>query len=105
MDVKTLQDIAPWDWPEGTAERFLEILRDDRAAQPDRLVAAELAGDLTVINDELVDALLWILRGGAESEELRGQAAIALGPVLEHADTDGFEDPDDVSIAERIIRF
>jgi hypothetical protein len=53
-----------------------------------------------VINDELAEALLSILRGGERSEELRGQAAISLGPVLEHADLGGFEDAEDVPISE-----
>ena len=101
MDVKALKDIPPWDWPEGTGKMFLDILRDGQAAESDRLLAVELAGDFTVIDDELVDALLAILRSGGESEKLRGKAAISLGPVLEHADTQGFEDADDVPIGER----
>ena len=100
MDLKTLRKIPPWDWPEGAGKMFLDLLRDGQAAQADRLLAAELAGDFTVINDELVGVLLAILRNGGESEALRGQAAISLGPVLEHADTHGFEDADDVPIAE-----
>ena len=100
MNVKALRDIPPWDWPDGTGQMLLDILRDDQAAPGDRLLAAELAGDLTVMNDELVDALLAILRSGDESERLRGQAAISLGPVLEEADLHGFEDADDVPIAE-----
>ena len=91
MDLRTLRKIPPWDWPEGTGKMFLDILRDDQAAEGDRLLAAELAGDFTVINDELVDALLSILRSGDESETLRGKAVISLGPVLEHADMHGFE--------------
>jgi len=35
------------------------------------------------------------------SRGLRARAAIALGPVLELADTDGFEDPDSVPIIRR----
>jgi hypothetical protein len=101
MDVKTLKDTPPWDWPEGAGRMFLDLLRDDQAPESDRFLAAELAGDFTVINDELVDALLAILRSGAQSETLRGKAAISLGPVLEHADTQGFEDPDEVPITER----
>jgi hypothetical protein len=101
MDLKSLQDLPPWDWPEGAAKMFLEILRDDQARESDRLVAAELAGDFTVVNDELVDALLSILGSPDESAELRGRAAISLGPVLEHADTDEFEDPDDLPITEQ----
>ncbi len=101
MDLKSLKDIPPWDWPADAGAMFLDILRDDQTAGADRLLAAELAGDLTVINDELVDALLSVLRSGGESEELRGQAAISLGPILEHAATDGFEDGAAVPITER----
>ena len=100
MDLKTLRTIPSWDWPEGTGKMFLDILRDGQAAESDRLLAAELAGDVTVIDDELVDALLGILRNGDASETLRAKAAISLGPVLEQADMDGFEDADDVPIAE-----
>ena len=65
------------------------------------MLAAKLAGDLTVINDELADALLALLRSGDRSETLRVQAAISLGPVLEHADTDGFDGLSDVPITEQ----
>jgi hypothetical protein len=101
MNLKALRDIPPWDWPEGTDEALLGVLRDREATESDRLVATELAGDFTVINDDLVDALLSVLRSGDASEEVRARAAISLGPVLEHADTNGFDDPDDVPIAER----
>jgi hypothetical protein len=100
MDVKALRDTPPWQWPAGTGPTLLEILRDDRAPEDDRLAAAELAGDLTVMNDDMVEALLAILRRGGESETLRSRAAISLGPVLEQADAHGFEDAGDVPIAE-----
>lgn len=100
MDLKILNETPPWDWPEGASKMLSAILADDRSDISDRNLAAELAGDVTVINDNLVDVLLSILQSGEESDELRGKAAISLGPVLEHADTDGFEDPDDVPIAE-----
>jgi hypothetical protein len=92
MDLRSLKDIPPWDWPAGAGTMFLDVMRDGQAAESDRLLAAELAGDLTVIDDELVDALLAVLRSGAESEKLRVRAATSLGPILEQADTDGFED-------------
>jgi len=104
MDLKTLQDTPPWDWPRDAGKRFQEILIDHRADESDRLVAAELAGDLTVINDELADSLTAIIRSPDEPERLRARAAIALGPVLEQAETDGFEDPDDVPITQRTFR-
>jgi len=101
MDLKSLKDIPPWDWPADAGATFLDILRDGRATRDDRLLAAELAGDLTVINNELVDALLSVLRSDGEPEELRAQAATSLGPILEHAATDGFEDGAAVPITER----
>ena len=99
--MSLLKDIPPWDWPRGTGKALLDILRADRPSESDLLLATELAGDFTVINDELVDALLSILRGGDKPEEVRGRAAISLGPVLEHVDTQGFEDADDLPITER----
>jgi len=87
MNLKTLEDMPPWEWPEGVDKMLLGILRDDQADESDRLLATELAGDFVVINDQLADVLLTILRDGDESEELRGRAAISLGPVLEYADT------------------
>jgi len=100
MDLKILQNTPPWEWPEDASATFLNVLRDTQAAEPDRLLAAEFAGDFVAINDELVAALLTVLRNDVEPETLRAKAAISLGPVLEHADTDGFEDPDDVPITE-----
>jgi hypothetical protein len=101
MNLKTLQDTPPWDWPEGSGKTLLDILRDARPSESDLLLATELAGDFTVINDELADALLYLLGSGDTPEEVRGRAAISLGPVLEHADTEGFEDADDLPITER----
>lgn len=50
MNLTTPMDRPPWEWPEGTAATLLGILRDDRASTSDVLLAAELAGDVTVIN-------------------------------------------------------
>jgi hypothetical protein len=104
MNLTTLKDTPPWEWPDGTAATLLDILRGDGGSASDLLLAAELAGDLTVINAELVDALLAILRRSNTPEAVRGQAAISLEPVLEHADTGSFEDPDDLPITERSYR-
>jgi hypothetical protein len=101
MDLKTLKNTPPWDWPEDTAEKLVSVLRDDQAAAPDRVLATEMAGDFTVVNDKLVEALLAVLRNSEEFQEVRARAAISLGPILEYADTEGFEDPDDVPISER----
>src|SRR6266540_501831 len=104
MDLKTLKETPPWDWPEGAGKMVLAVLRDPAATERDRRVAAELAGDLTIMDDAMAEALLATLESGDRSEEVRSRAAISLGPVLEHADTSGFEDPDDAPIAERTFR-
>lgn len=104
MDLKTLIDTPPWDWPEGAGDMFQIILSDSRGQLSDRLIAAELAGSSTVINDDLSGALMAIVGNVEEPEELRAKAAISLGPVLEEADTDGFEDLEDAPISEITFR-
>lgn len=100
MDVKTLNNTPPWEWPEDAGTTILGVLTDEHAEGSDRVLAAELAGDGIVVNDQLADALLAIVGNPGEPEELRGMAAISLGPALEHADTFGFEDADDLLISE-----
>lgn len=92
MDLKTLQDVPPWDWPSDTGKTLLEILRDSPADASNRLAAATLAGDFTVLNDELCQALVAIVSNGEETDALRVQAALSLGPALEYTDTYGFEE-------------
>jgi hypothetical protein len=104
MDLRVLGDNPPWEWPEEADEIIIGILRDDNADGSERLLAAELGGDFTIINEELVDALLSIVLRGDETEELRCQAVLSLGPVLEYAYTDGFDDPEEVQISEGTFR-
>jgi hypothetical protein len=100
MDFRTLLETPPWDWPKGTRNALLDTLRNDRAPESELLFASELAGDLTVIDDALADALLAILRSSDKSEQIRGKAAISLGPVLEYADTEDFDEANHVPITE-----
>jgi hypothetical protein len=100
MDIKTLQDIPPWDWPRDAGKRLKEVLIDHRANESDRLVAAELAGDVVAMSDDLADSLMAIIRSAEEPEGLRARAAISLGPVLEQADMDGFDDLESVPITQ-----
>ena len=103
-ELKILENTPSWEWPEDAGETILGILHSDQAEESDRLLAVGLAGDFVVVNDELIDALLSILCNGGESDELRGRAAISLGPALEQADIEEFEDPDDVPISEQTFR-
>ena len=76
-------------------------MRNRQADESDRLLAAELAGDFTVVNDELADALLSILRSDDEPDALRAQAAISFGPALETADEGTFDgDPEEAPITD-----
>jgi HEAT repeat protein len=104
MDLKTLLETPPWDWPEDAGKLLLKTLVEKPANEADRLIAAELAGELVVMNDDLADALLAIVRNSDEPEELRATAAIGLGPVLEQGDLellddDEFDDPESVPIS------
>ncbi|HWA71857.1 MAG TPA: HEAT repeat domain-containing protein [Polyangiaceae bacterium] len=104
MSLKAFKETPPWEWPDGMCKRLLDVLRDPESAESERLLAAELAGDFTVINDELADALLAQLERSASSVALRSQAALSLGPILEHAHMEGFDDPDEVPVSERTLR-
>ncbi len=99
MELELLLETAPWEWPENTWKKLHGFLIDRHADAADRLIAAELGGDLVVMNDKLADALLEIVRNPDEPEELRAKAATSLGPVLEDTDTSGFDVPDEVNIA------
>lgn len=107
MDVKVLDETPPWDWPEDAGATLLRALTDDRAEPPERLLAAELAGDCTVVNDELAEALLSIACRDDAPVDLRGTAAIALGPALEHEslrDPEDSDDDDDELLSGRMVR-
>jgi hypothetical protein len=104
MDLKTLAELAPWDWPEETGKVLLDALRDGGLAPSDRMIAVELAGNFVVVNDDLVAELASIVADAGASQELRARAVIALGPVLESGDTDGFDEEYGAPISERCYR-
>lgn len=103
MDLKELAQIPVWEWPSDTDVTLLDVLRNRSAPESDREIAVHMAGDLTVMSDEIATALLAILQNPAEPAELRGHAAIALGAVLEDGDVQGFEDSDDMPISEQMF--
>jgi hypothetical protein len=104
MDLEMLKEIPSWEWPEGTAREVRKCLRDPRRKPGERLLAAEMAGEITVMDDDVAETLLQILENTAESEELRARAAGSFGPALELGDqemVDGeFEDPEAVPITQ-----
>jgi hypothetical protein len=81
-----------------------QILTESNASVPDRITAARHAGEIVVMNDGIADALLGIVSEPGQPEELRAVAAIAMGPVLEDADTFEFDDPDEVPITEQTFQ-
>lgn len=87
MDLITFYDTPPWDWPQNAGEIFKRILKNPKAGS-DRMMAAELAGDLVVMDDEMAELLLSIVQDKAEVVPLRARAAIALGPTLEQTDNE-----------------
>ncbi len=100
MDMKTLEKIPSWEWPDNADDIILKVLRDPGGGADDRCIAVKLAGDYAVINEELASELLSILTNKGESEELRSWAAVSFGPAIENADTMGFDDPDDIILSE-----
>lgn len=104
MNLKELCDTPPWEWPADAGEKIREVLADQRAEIPDRLIAAGLAGNIVAMSDELAAAMLAVLRSVDEPEELRARVAISFGPVLEQGDMDGFDDPEAVPISRKTYR-
>lgn len=104
MDLQSLADMPPWEWPADAREPILAALRDPARALDDRLLAAELAGEVVVMNPEMAQTLLALLRSRDEPEDLRAQAAVALGPALEEAFTmAGFDDLEALKQDEYVI--
>jgi len=92
--LKALLDTDPWEWPKDTADLLRATLRDAKASADDKELAAELAGELTVVNanGELVKQVLATLTSEGEAETVRAAAAIAFSAVLDACDIEGFED-------------
>ena len=97
MDLATLQLREPWDWPKTAAETIRKVLRDRSAKPEDRLLAAEMAGENVVMDEEMAGRLVAVVGSKEEPEPLRARAAISLGPVLEECDMEGFDEDDPMS--------
>lgn len=103
MSISDLKDLPPWDWPSNADKSILDVLCDPNAADAERCMAAGMAGDATVVNDELANALLVIIGNEIETDALRGRAATALGPVLEWGFIEDFDDMSDIPISESMF--
>jgi hypothetical protein len=92
VKLKLLETTPPWEWPPDAGDTFKKLLRDRGAPESDRIIAAELSGDMVVVDNEIAGLLIGIVSNSAESDTLRSRAAIALGPVLEQTDIDQFDE-------------
>jgi hypothetical protein len=95
LNLRQLSDLAPWEWPDNAAELVTDTLTNRQAPEAERLLAAELAGDMTILNEKIGGELLTIVESDKEPTELRCSAAIALGPGLEEVDLEDYDDPYD----------
>lgn len=99
MNLQMMNDTPPWEWPENAGETISKVLRDKRAMLSERVLAAELAAEMVVMNDDMANLLLDILEDGSEPEELRSIIPISLGPGLEYSDMmelDEYSEEDEV---------
>ena len=92
MDLTPLASIPPWEWPPNIGNTLLAVLRDQQADEAEHLLAAEMAGEIVAINDDLAGALLSLVGDATASVALRARAALSLGPVLEQMDLDSDDD-------------
>jgi uncharacterized protein (UPF0147 family) len=93
--LNDLKDVPPWDWPEDARSVALTTLLDRTASIDDRVFAADVAGDYTVVNDAAAEALLSVIETRDEPDEVRSASAIALGPAIEQSDITDFDGNDE----------
>ncbi len=108
-ELQLLYNTPSWEWPASAANLFLLALQDSDRDEAERLLAAEMAGDFVVINDDLAGALLDIVEDNSESEKLRARAVISFGVALEYIDIDldGFDEVaeyDEFAVTEQIYQ-
>ena len=103
-NLETLAGTAPWQWPDSARTVLLDVLRNPGAPPSDRALAAELLGHVVVMDDQVAHVLLATVEDSGAHDALRAKAAISLGPILEQADVDGFDDPDMVPISQKTSR-
>ncbi|MDY0041949.1 MAG: HEAT repeat domain-containing protein [Desulforhabdus sp.] len=100
MNLEEILITPAWEWTEETGKYLKTVLTDGSAKISDRILAAELSAELSVMNDEIAETLLAIVEDREQSEELRGSAVTSLGPAMEYVDTMEFEDEEEEFISE-----
>lgn len=103
MNIHELNETGPWEWPGNASEIIFSALKDRTAGLDERLLAAELVAEPTVMNDDIATYLMAIIKTGEEDEDLRCQAAISLGPALEYGDIMEFDNPDEIVLSEDLF--
>jgi hypothetical protein len=101
--LEALQEAGVWEWPPDARATLLSVLADRDVDLDHRVLAAELSSEVAILDDELAARLLALLRAASEPEGLRAQAAVSLGPMLEYADMEGYEDDDEPSVTPPTI--
>ncbi len=95
--LRQIYNTPPWDWPKTADTLLLATLQNPDGNEEDRLLAARMAGNFVVINDDLTEALLDIAENTNETEELRSKAIISFGAALSYiyVDMDEFAEVDE----------
>jgi hypothetical protein len=100
MSMTELQNLPVWEWPDSARAEIFQTLANKSASADDRMLAAELAYDAATNSDEGVAILADIASDRGESIEMRGKAALAIGPALELAAL-GNWDEEGASVSEK----
>ncbi len=87
-----LKNSPPWEWPQEAAEIILKVLEDKNAPADDRSLAAEMAGENVVMDNDMAPRLMAVVKDTGESDELRSRAAVSFGAGLEYAEMMDFDD-------------
>jgi hypothetical protein len=102
LKLDLIEATPPWEWPRDARDVFLHFLRDRNEGESHREIAADLAGDLVVMDDEIAETLLSIVSSPTESLKLRCAAAIGFGPALEQSFAEEDIGPDEMPLSEAI---
>jgi hypothetical protein len=81
--IEKLLVIPVYEWPSDTDKFLLSVVQDEGIEHPLRLQAIELAGDLAVVNLELVEEFVKIAKDKNSDFELRLSAIAAMAPIME----------------------